>query len=205
MYCRNNPIILKDNDGNFPIIAALIIGGGLIAGGICIVKNLSNDEDWNTGLIGSIVGGIVAGALSVVSPAASAYVGAFAETAVNEFISYTGIAKYNGSEQKKTNITNIQSSIEQVVQDTTINGTVNLATGKISEKIVPINKGWFKPSTFKGCFVSKYAIRMHGQTAISNSFSTTVLSENKNELNISSESFEKPDVFHKAIFIYNQN
>lgn len=46
---------------------------------------------------------------------------------------------------------------------------------------------------------------MHGQTDTSNSFSTAVLSENKNELNISSESFEKPDVFHKAIFIYNQN
>ena len=46
---------------------------------------------------------------------------------------------------------------------------------------------------------------MHGQTAISNSFSTAVLSENKNELNVSSESFEKPEVFHKAIFIYNHN
>ena len=205
LYCRNNPIILKDDNGGFPITATLIIGGIIIAGGICIVKNLSNDEDWNTGLFGSVVGGAVAGALSVVSPVAAAYVGSFAETAVNEVLSYTPIASLNGSEQKKINSSNIQNSIEQVIQDTAINGTVNFTAGKISEKLVPINKGWFRPSTLKGGFVSKYAIRLHGQTAISTSLSTAVLSENKNESNVSSESFEKPDVFHKAIFIYNHN
>ena len=168
VYCGNNPVTRIDDGGEAWWIAACAIVGGIVGGVAKVAANVSTGKDWNEGVIGAVVGGATYGGVLAAtgSVAAAGYSSAAAESIINEAISYTPIAKYNGSKQKELTKENIVESCANVVVDTVGNGTVATITGKVASKIVPTNNGWFKPKHFISSFTGKYAIKSGIQTAI---------------------------------------
>lgn len=95
---------------------------------------------------------------------------------VNETLSYIPILSKGNSDNKTKKVTtkNIVNLVNTIVTNTTIYGTLSALTGNIAEKAIPVNKGWFKPQKFKSCFSGKYALKVHGQSAIQTSLLYTV-------------------------------
>ena len=165
IYCGNNPIYRKDDGGEaWGIVSALV--GGFVNSGIKIVSNVSSGKKWSDGLAGAFVGGAVSGfVLSTTGNlAAASYAGAAAESFTNEVVSYTPwVSEEN---RKEFNQENILESVGTIVLDTAIDGTMSYITGKVSDKIIPINKGWFKPKKLKSSLIGKYARLSHAQTMV---------------------------------------
>lgn len=63
-YCDNNPVMRADNEGGFWHILAGAAAGGLISGAVQVVSNLVSGEKWNHRLGASLATGAIGGALS---------------------------------------------------------------------------------------------------------------------------------------------
>ena len=63
-YCGNNPVIRKDDGGDFWNIAAGAIIGGSLSAAIQIAANLAAGENWSSGVILAAATGAASGALS---------------------------------------------------------------------------------------------------------------------------------------------
>lgn len=158
-YCGNNPVTRTDDSGQGWWIAASAIVGGLVGGVAKIVSNVSTGKSWNNGLLGAIAGGAVYGGVLAAtgSVVAASFASAATESVVNQVISYTPLAKLNGSQRKNVTKGNVVNSVKTVAVETVFNGVVSTITGKIAGKIVPTNNGWFKPQKFVSSFVGRYA------------------------------------------------
>ena len=176
-YCGNNPVDRIDDEGHGWWIAASAIVGGLIGGISKIVTNVVTNQKWNQGVIGAIAGGAVYGAViaSTGNIAAAAFSSAAVETTVNEITSYCPvIADINGTSQKDLTVENVTQSVEKVISDTVVNGSLYTITGKIASKIVPTNSGWFKPKKFISSFAGRYAVKSELQTIIQGAINVVV-------------------------------
>ena len=163
-YCSNNPITREDKQGKGWWIPVATVVGGLISTGGRIASNIATGKKWYSGCAGAFLGGAVAGFLTACGhPAAGAFAGAFVESAVNESISYTKFSKYNGSKKKKKTRKNRINSYIKIGRDTLIGGTVGALTGKLSNKIVKVNSGWFKPEKLSTCLTGSYAQKTFAQ------------------------------------------
>ena len=169
IYCGNNPTSRTDDNGaGFWIIAGAIIGGA-ISGITKAATNVMSGNQWNEGIIGAVIGGAVAGAIVAATGGAAlpsfiaSYSGATAESIVNQVLSYTPIAKINGSQKVSISKKNIVNSVKKVATDTVVSGTMAAVTGKIAGNIVPTNPGWFPPRKFVSSFTGKYAVKVELQ------------------------------------------
>ena len=172
VYCGNNPISRKDDEGNF-WSAACALAGGAFNWGLKVVSNVRTGEKWYKGTFGAFVGGAVAGAMTSVGLGiASSYASVFVEDITNEAISYTNFANNNGQTKKKFNKANVKASFKKTIKDTAYNGTLNCVGGKLSSKMTKIGKTWIKPTTFKSSFTGRYAKRQWEDMIISNEIST---------------------------------
>ena len=163
-YCSNNPITREDKQGKGWWIPVATVVGGLISTGGRIASNIATGKKWYSGWAGAFLGGAVAWFLTACGhPAAGAFAGAFVESAVNESISYTKFSKYNGSKKKKKTRKNRINSYIKIGRDTLIGGTVGALTGKLSNKIVKVNSGWFKPEKLSTCLTGSYAQKTFAQ------------------------------------------
>uniref|UniRef100_UPI00145A27B4 RHS repeat-associated core domain-containing protein n=1 Tax=Faecalispora jeddahensis TaxID=1414721 RepID=UPI00145A27B4 len=169
IYCGNNPTSRTDDNGaGFWIIAGAIIGGA-ISGITKAATNVMSGNQWNEGIIGAVIGGAVAGAIVAATGGAAlpsfiaSYSGATAESIVNQVLSYTPIAKINGSQKVSISEKNIVNSVKKVATDTVVSGTMAAVTGKIAGNIVPTNPGWFPPRKFVSSFTGKYAVKVELQ------------------------------------------
>ena len=167
-YCGNNPVTRADNTGRgWWVVAGALIGG--IAGGVTkIVSNVTTGKKWNEGVIGATVGGAVYGGVLAATGNvwAAGFASAAAESLTNEAASYIPyISRLNGqTATKKVTLENVIDSTKTVLNDTAEYGTIYSVTGKIAGKIVPTNKGWFKPKKFVSSFFGKYARKSELQT-----------------------------------------
>ena len=167
-YCGNSPITRVDNSGKAWWIAASAIVGGLIGAAGKIISNVSTGKDWKNGVWGAAVGGTVFGAMIAATgnvPLAG-FASAAAESETNEIISYTSLAKSNGSEKRTPTVPNIAESVASIITDTAINGISITITGMVAGVISPTNNGWFQPKEFVSSFFGKYAIKSQIQTAV---------------------------------------
>ena len=168
IYCGNNPVNRSDYEGQgwWVVVSAAV--GGILGGATKVVSNLMTGNQWNEGVLGAMVGGVVAGTIMATSGnlAAASYAGAATEAAVNQIFSYIpALAEFNGRPgPKKLTKNNVVESLTSVVADTALEGTASMLTGKIASKLAPVNNGWFKPKTFKSSFLSKYALKSHFQS-----------------------------------------
>ena len=136
-----------------------------------VIKNKIAGKSWYEGVIGAAAGGFVYGAViaATCNPVAAGFASAAAESITNEVISYTDSAYLSGVEKKTATKDNILGSVANVVTDTATNGTELAITGKLAGKIIPTNKGWFKPVKLVSCFIGKYAIKSTVQTVVQSS------------------------------------
>ena len=161
-YCKNNPVSMSDPTGEFgwlTLASALI--GAAIGAVTQIATNIATGEKWYDGVVGAAVGGAVYNvvALTTGSVVAAAAASTAAESFTNEVISYaTGEKELTGK--------NVLNSLTNVASDVATNVVMTAATGKLAEKVVKINKGWFKPKKLVSSFTGKYARRIWEQTAV---------------------------------------
>ena len=159
-YCRNAPILFVDTDGFGCFLAGIAIIGAAIGVATQLVSNLINGEDWKNNLVGAAVGGAVFNVVATTtgSIAAASYASAAAESATNEAVSYlTG--------KKTFTADNLKGSVLNVAVDTALNGSVYVITGRIANRLHPINDKWFKPQkTLKIVLTGKYGIHVWKQT-----------------------------------------
>ena len=167
-YCGNNPVTRSDDSGQCWWVAAGAIIGGIVGFTTKVTSNVITGNDWNEGVIGATVGGAVYGGVLAATGnvAAAGFASAAAEVVVNELISYTPVAEYNGTTQKEVTTENIVGSVASVIVDTVGNGTVSTVTGKVAGMLVPTNNGWFKPQKMASSFFGKYAIKSQLQTYV---------------------------------------
>lgn len=57
-------------------------------------------------------------------------------------------------------------SINDVVSDTIVNGTIGIVSGKVADKVAKINKGWIRPTKFKTSFTGKYIKKVATNLAV---------------------------------------
>ncbi len=159
-YCRNAPILFVDMDGFGCFLAGIAIIGAVIGVATQLVSNLINGEDWKNNLVGAAVGGAVFNVVATTtgSIAAASYASAAAESATNEAVSYlTG--------KKNFTADNLKDSALNIAVDTALNGSVYVITGRIANRLHPINDKWFKPQkSLKIVFTGKYGIHVWKQT-----------------------------------------
>ena len=159
-YCRNAPILFVDMDGFGCFLAGIAIIGAVIGVATQLVSNLINGEDWKNNLVGAAVGGAVFNVVATTtgSIAAASYASAAAESATNEAVSYlTG--------KKDFTADNLKDSALNIAVDTALNGSVYVITGRIANRLHPINDKWFKPQkSLKIVFTGKYGIHVWKQT-----------------------------------------
>ena len=147
-------------DGFGCFLAGIAIIGAVIGVATQLVSNLINGEDWKNNLVGAAVGGAVFNVVATTtgSIAAASYASAAAESATNEAVSYlTG--------KKDFTADNLKDSALNIAVDTALNGSVYVITGRIANRLHPINDKWFKPQkSLKIVFTGKYGIHVWKQT-----------------------------------------
>ncbi len=120
-------------------------------------------QKWSDGVVSSMVSGAVYNMVTVATggnTALASYSAAFAESFTSEAGKYL-----TGKKERTTQA--LGQSLKTVVKETATKGTLYLATGKIAEKLAPVNyKSWFKPKRVSSCFRGNYARKMQGQTLI---------------------------------------
>ena len=165
-YCGNNPITRIDEQGKFwNVVAGAVIGAGVSFIGT-VIANVSSGRKWSSGIIGATLGGAVAGALTGAGFAvAGAFAGAFVGSAVNEFVSYTSLASYNGTARRQNTRNNRVKSYAKVAKDTAINGIISAATGYIAGGAISCSY-YVKPITLTESLFSPPALAQHAQTVI---------------------------------------
>lgn len=171
VYCGNNPISRKDDEGDAWMIACAL-AGGVINAGFKVVSNIRSGEKWNKGLLGAFAGGAAGGMMESVGLGfASPYTSVFVEDITNEVLSYTSLSNLSDQTKKKFNKTNVKKSLKRTIKDTAYNGTLNYVGGKLSGKMTKIGKTWIKPTTFKTSFTGRYARRQWEDMIISGEIS----------------------------------
>ena len=156
-YCSNNPIARADTDGNGWWVLAGGVAGMLYAGVGRIISNVVTGNKWYTGVCGAAAGGFFGGLLFQF-PTASAFVGAFVESAVNNGLSYTKASWLSGSKRKTATKNNFVNSAANVAKDTLVGGVSSKVIGKAVKKVAPLNDGnWFEPVKLKTAFLGNYA------------------------------------------------
>lgn len=147
IYCGNNPVVRSDDEGKGWWVAACAFIGGMVGCATKVVSNVTTGKQWNDGIIGASIGGAAYGGVLAATGniTAAGYAGGAAESLINESLSYTPLAKWNGTSRKTVNSKNIANSIGNVTVNTAVNGTISAVTGKVASKVVPTNNGWFKP------------------------------------------------------------
>ncbi|MDE6752387.1 MAG: DNRLRE domain-containing protein [Eubacterium sp.] len=172
-YCGNNPVTRSDDDGQGWWIAAGAIVGALISGGTKIVSNVMSGTKWYDGVAGALVGGAVSGAITAATcnTTAAAFAGAAAESVTNQLLSYipTACKAVGQDKPTKVNKRNVLVSVGTVAAETVVYGLASKGAGKIAQKVIPINSGWFKPQKFSSCFSGNYAHKFQGQTLLQSS------------------------------------
>ena len=96
---------------------------------------------------------------------AGAFAGAFVGSAVNEFVSYTSLASYNGTARRQNTRNNRVKSYAKVAKDTAINGVISAATGYIAGGAISCSY-YVKPITLTESLFSPPALAQHAQTII---------------------------------------
>ena len=160
VYCGNNPIIRKDDEGGAWWIPACTIVGGIVGGAAKAIDNVAHGEDWYDGVVGAAVGGALAGGLAATGHFGAVEVAlsaSFAEATSNEILSYTSLSKYSGSEQKNISKVNLAMSVTDICGQTLLNTGISLIAEKITPKSMKTNTGWIKPKKFVSSFTGKYA------------------------------------------------
>lgn len=175
-YCGNNPVVRTDDTGEGWWIPACMLVGAVAGAVTKIVSNKISGNKWYEGVAGAALGGAVFGGIIATtgSVVAAGFASAAVEATTNEVISYTTVAKYNGSTRKKVTEKNIINSVSNVAVDTALGGTASAVTGKMAGTIVPTNNGWFKPQKFVSSFAGKYAIKSELQTLVQSGLLTCV-------------------------------
>lgn len=165
-YCGNNPITRIDEQGKFWNVVAGAAIGAIVSFVGTAVANVSSGRAWNSGIIGATLGGAVAGALTGAGFAvAGAFAGAFVGSAVNEFVSYTPLASYNGTTRRQNTRNNRINSYASVARDTVVNGLISAATGYIAGGAISCSY-YVKPITLSESLFSPPALTQHAQTVI---------------------------------------
>lgn len=138
-YCGNDPVNRIDESGKYWFAAATCIVGFIVGGVSQIATNALDGKDvsqWGEGVMGAAFGGGAYGLVTGfgVNPIAAGYIGACAESFVNEAVDYMqGI--------KKGSTDNIISSIYTVACDTLAGGTYYAVTGTIAAQVIPTTFG----------------------------------------------------------------
>ena len=203
VYSENNFINFSDIQGDSAVAVVVICAAvnAAVSFGIQVASNVATGEKWNKDIVGATIGGAVGGAMGATGSAlGSSYMGSLVESVVNEVISYSPLSSLNATTKKKLTLDNFSQSATNILSDTFENGTISLFNSWVASKIVPINNGWFKPTTIKGSLFGKYGKRLHKQSFISGLFGffISIDSEDNNKV-----PFDKPDIFYKPTFNYN--
>ena len=161
-YCENDPGNRIDCAGSFSFLLAVTIVGGLVGGAVQVVSNVAAGNKWNEDLLGAIVGGATYSFITVLSKGNTA---AAAYGAAFAESAVNEIVDY-ASNKEKLNCANLANSFKKVANDTFVYGCLNYSLGRQVERLIPVNHNWFQPSKIISCFLGKYAIKMTGQTVV---------------------------------------
>ena len=160
IYCGNAPILFVDVNGFGWFLAGIAIIGAVVGAATQLAPNLLTGQHWSTNLIGAAVGGAVFNVVAATtgSVTAASYSSAAAESTTNEVVSYL-------KGEKDFTADNLKNSAINVTVDTALNGTAYVVTGRVANRLHPINAGWFKPrKSLKVVLTGKYGIHVWKQT-----------------------------------------
>ncbi|MBE6608150.1 MAG: RHS repeat-associated core domain-containing protein [Ruminococcaceae bacterium] len=190
VYCGNNPVMRLDSTGRAWWIPAGIIVGGILGGATKIASNLLSGKKWSDGVIAATVSGATYGGVMTATGdlMLASLASAAAESLINEVLSYTPLAEFNGQTQKDLTLRNALNSASNIIVDTAVGTVITAITGKVASKIIPTNKGWFTPIKFKSSFLGKYAIKSHTQSIIQSAFTFAI----QTTQNLSNDESQQP-------------
>ena len=153
-YCDNNPVSREDESGYFWFTVAGIFVGAALSGISKVFSNYMTGQGLKNWLMGAIIGGAVAGGITISSfflktftssvGLIASYAGAVAESITNEVETYR--------KGKVLSVDNLTNSVGTVFSETIGNGTMDLIFGQIPGYEIPTNHAWFRPKYFKSSF-----------------------------------------------------
>lgn len=136
VYCQNDPILGMDENGRFvfQIIAFSLFCGLLAVIGTVVESAVKGEEitikSLFTSFIGGAVGGLVVGITGSNGSPLACYASAAAESIAGEVYDYiTGVKQFN--------FENIEKSINKIVSQTMIEGTIGLLSDKLTQAVFP--------------------------------------------------------------------
>lgn len=136
VYCQNDPILGMDENGRFvfQIIAFSLFCGLLAVIGTVVESAVKGEEitikSLFTSFIGGAVGGLVVGITGSNGSPLACYASAAAESIAGEVYDYiTGVKQFN--------FENIEKSINKIVSQTIIEGTIGLLSDKLTQAVFP--------------------------------------------------------------------
>lgn len=170
LYCSNNPVIRRDNNGNWWIFASAVRGA--VIGVVCnTISNVAQGKEWDEGFWGSLAAGAVGGITGgVLGSIASSLVGSI----IDETSSYIDVEisrnkksktpiSIDVKKKKEFNSANISESISNVtsnlVVDVLTDGIIEASGFSLGDSLVYVNDNWFKPKKFMSSFFGKYATK----------------------------------------------
>lgn len=164
-YTDNNPVNRIDTQGEGWWGIAGAFFGAISSGLGRVAYNVISGRSLGDGLYGAMAGGAITGFLltTTFNTALAYYAGSAVESIVNESVPYI-------SGEKPLTTDNIVNSVNTVVVDTAVNGTIGVITGNMAGKKVKTNPGWFTPKKLVSSFTGNYAKKVLGQNIYQNTY-----------------------------------
>ena len=166
IYCGNNPVVRRDNEGD-SFLGGLIWGfaGAAINVGAKMIDNVSRGKSVTDGigeaLIDGAVGGIAAYTSFGITIGVTIATNIVSNT-INESISYV-------SGQKELNADNVNESALNIGKNTVVDSTLSLISGGIVKNLgFSTNGGWFKPQKFLPSLAGKHSRKYYLSTFLEN-------------------------------------
>ena len=167
-YCNNDPLNYIDPTGHFALtafgvwaIVGIVAAAVLIGGGVQLASNAlageTGSELWR---------GVVGAALGSGANALALCLSQFTGGASFAFAAAIGATVQTGVDTLETLVRQEQVNGWQTVADLGINFVTTIAGNWFGAKLVPTNRGWFKPQKFLSVFIRPYGQKILLQTAI---------------------------------------
>ena len=167
-YCKDNPLMRKDNTGKLSFIVGLAwsVAAGLVSAAFQVVDNIANGKEGSDvfeNVLGSFLSSTVNSAITLTCGVVGIITGAIASSVIQTNIDYVE-SLLRGKDQE----------LDEYYTNYLTNFSYSLLGNIVGEKFVPIHSGQFVPKNLISAFFGKYGSRIMLQTVVGDGASVVI-------------------------------
>lgn len=167
-YCKDNPLMRKDNTGKLSFIVGLAwsVAAGLVSAAFQVADNIANGKEGSEvfeNVLGSFLSSTVNSAITLTCGVVGIITGAIASSVIQTNIDYVE-SLLRGKDQE----------LDEYYTNYLTNFAYSLLGNIVGEKFVPIHSGQFVPKNLISAFFGKYGSRIMLQTVVGDGASVVI-------------------------------